>query len=84
MKVISYICISMIRGYQLMISKYTPPSCRFSPTCSHYGIQSFRKHGVVYGFLLTIHRILKCNPFHVGGKDPVPDKISFSHFFPRE
>ena len=74
----------MIRGYQKMISRYTPPSCRFSPSCSHYSIRSFRKHGIILGTLLTVHRILRCNPFNVGGRDPVPTKITLSHFFPRE
>ena len=84
MKLVSYICISMIRGYQKMISRYTPPSCRFAPSCSHYSIQSFRKHGIFFGILLTVYRIFRCNPFNIGGKDPVPKEVTFSHFFSRE
>ena len=84
MKLMSYICISMVRGYQKMISRYTPPTCRFHPSCSHYSIKSFRKHGIFLGILLTAHRILRCNPFSRGGRDSVPQKVTFSHFFSRE
>ena len=84
MKIFTYLCISIIRGYQKMISRYTPPSCRFSPTCSSYSIRAFRDHGVIYGFILTAFRILRCNPFNSGGKDPVPKDISLSYFISRE
>jgi uncharacterized protein len=52
----------------------TPPSCRFYPTCSHYGIEAFRQHGAIKGLWLTVIRILKCHPFHPGGVDLVPEK----------
>jgi uncharacterized protein len=52
----------------------TPPSCRFYPTCSHYGIEAFRQHGALKGMWLTVIRILKCHPFHPGGVDLVPEK----------
>ncbi len=66
--------IGIIRFYQLWISPLTPPSCRFYPTCSHYGIEAFRRHGVFKGIWLTFVRILKCHPFHPGGVDLVPEK----------
>ncbi|MEE1132881.1 MAG: membrane protein insertion efficiency factor YidD [Caryophanon sp.] len=66
--------ILLIRFYQKMISPMLPPSCRFHPTCSHYGLEAFQKHGFIKGFLLTAMRILKCHPFHKGGFDPVPDR----------
>ncbi|MBH0168764.1 MAG: membrane protein insertion efficiency factor YidD [Bacillota bacterium] len=66
--------IGIIRFYQLWISPLTPPSCRFYPTCSHYGIEAFRRHGVFKGMWLTIVRISKCHPFHPGGVDLVPEK----------
>lgn len=68
------IFIGIIRFYQKFISPMTPPTCRFYPTCSHYGLEAFQKHGVLKGFWLTCKRILKCHPFHPGGFDPVPDK----------
>lgn len=66
--------IGIIRFYQLWISPLTPPSCRFYPTCSHYGIEAFKRHGVFKGMWLTFVRILKCHPFHPGGVDLVPEK----------
>ena len=67
------IFIGIIRFYQKFISPMTPPTCRFYPTCSHYGLEAFQKHGI-QRFWLTCKRILKCHPFHPGGFDPVPDK----------
>lgn len=52
----------------------TPPSCRFHPTCSNYGLEAIQKHGAVKGLILTTIRISKCHPFHEGGFDPVPDE----------
>lgn len=51
------------------------PSCRFSPTCSHYAVQAIRTHGVLYGLFLATVRVLKCQPFHPGGFDPVPPAL---------
>ncbi|ENJ6136976.1 membrane protein insertion efficiency factor YidD [Bacillus cereus] len=68
------IFIGIIRFYQKFISPMTPPTCRFYPTCSHYGLEAFQKHGAFKGVWLTCKRILKCHPFHPGGFDPVPDK----------
>ena len=64
----------LIRFYQKMISPLTPPSCRFYPTCSHYGVEAVETHGVIKGLCLTIVRVSKCHPFHKGGFDPVPAK----------
>lgn len=67
------ILIGFIKLYQKVISPLTPPSCRFYPTCSHYGIEAVEKHGALKGSWLAIRRISKCHPFHEGGFDPVPD-----------
>lgn len=67
------IFIFLIKIYQKVISPITPPSCRFYPTCSHYGIEAIQKHGAFKGSYLTVKRISKCHPFHEGGIDPVPD-----------
>lgn len=61
----------LIKIYQ-SISKYTPPVCRFTPTCSEYMRQAIVKYGVVKGVWLGVKRICKCHPFHPGGYDPLP------------
>jgi putative membrane protein insertion efficiency factor len=62
----------LIRLYQLTFSRALPPNtCRFTPTCSHYGFQAIYKHGILKGIPLTIWRIIRCNPFNPGGYDPV-------------
>jgi uncharacterized protein len=64
--------ISFIRVYQIVLSPFFGQQCRFTPTCSHYAIESIQLHGALKGVLLTIKRILRCHPWHVGGHDPVP------------
>ncbi len=69
-----YIVIGIFRIYQKVISPLTPPSCRFYPTCSHYGVEAVQKHGAIKGIYLAVRRILSCHPFHEGGYDPVPEE----------
>jgi len=66
--------IFFIRIYQKAISPLKPPSCRFYPTCSQYGLEAIERFGVLKGGMLTLRRISKCHPFHPGGYDPVPEK----------
>jgi hypothetical protein len=67
------IVLSLIRLYQLTFSRMLPQStCRFYPTCSHYGFQAIHKYGLLRGGWLAFVRILKCQPFNPGGFDPVP------------
>ncbi len=66
--------IYLILCYRKFISPLTPPSCRFNPTCSSYGLLAFKRFGLIKGFYLTLKRILKCHPLHKGGDDPVPEK----------
>ncbi len=61
-----------IRGYQRMISRYTPPMCRFEPTCSQYAVVSVRRFGILRGGWMAALRLGRCHPFHPGGYDPVP------------
>ena len=70
-----HLLISMIRFYQRWISAYTPPTCRFQPSCSHYGVEALQVHGLFRGSWLTSLRILRCHPFHPGGFDPVPPPV---------
>ena len=65
------ILISIIRFYQNHISPYKKPCCRFYPTCSAYAIEAIEKKGAFRGLVLTIWRLLRCNPFGKGGYDPV-------------
>jgi putative membrane protein insertion efficiency factor len=62
----------LIRFYQLTFSRVLPPSCRFTPSCSHYGYDAIEKYGIVQGGWLTIKRIRRCHPLNPGGYDPVP------------
>ena len=63
--------LNLIRFYQKVISPLLTPHCRFYPTCSHYSYESINKHGFFKGLYLSILRIGKCHPFHIGGYDPV-------------
>lgn len=71
-KLFSYIFISIIKTYQNMISPLLPAKCRYIPTCSEYGVQAIKKHGVFKGGFFTIKRILTCHPWGGDGYDPVP------------
>jgi putative membrane protein insertion efficiency factor len=66
--------LGIIHFYQKFISPLTPPTCRFYPSCSHYGVQAIERFGVLKGGWLTGKRLLKCHPFHSGGLDSVPNK----------
>lgn len=67
-----HILISLIKFYRKAISPLKPPSCRFLPTCSAYGLEAITRFGAIKGGYLTIKRIIKCHPFHPGGIDLVP------------
>ncbi|MDB5280440.1 MAG: yidD [Ferruginibacter sp.] len=71
-QIISAPFIWMIRLYQLIISPWLPSRCRFTPTCSQYGIEAFKKYGPLKGFWLTAKRVVRCNPWGGHGHDPVP------------
>ncbi len=69
-----HIMIALIKLYRRFISPIKPPCCRFTPTCSAYAIEAFTKRGFFAGLILTVWRILRCNPFARGGYDPVPER----------
>jgi len=71
-KILIFPFVVLIRFYQLVISPLTPPTCRFTPTCSHYTLEALKKHGLVKGSWLGIKRIAKCHPWGKSGFDPVP------------
>ena len=68
-----YLILGLIRLYQKIISPALPGNtCRFYPSCSHYGYQAVYKYGAIKGSFMAVYRILRCNPFNSGGYDPVP------------
>jgi putative membrane protein insertion efficiency factor len=71
-KILSLPFIGLIKMYQLVISPLMGPSCRYTPTCSQYGIEALKKYGLIKGLWLTIKRVARCNPWGGHGHDPVP------------
>ena len=72
MRFVRILMVVPIRVYRRCISPFTPPTCRFQPSCSAYGEQAILRHGILKGALLTTWRILRCHPFSAPGPDPVP------------
>jgi putative membrane protein insertion efficiency factor len=66
-----------VRLYRRFISPLKPPCCRFTPTCSAYTVTAIERFGILKGTVLSVWRILRCNPFCRGGMDPVPEEFSF-------
>ena len=67
--------IALVRGYQMLVSPWLPPLCRFRPSCSQYMIEAIRRKGPIVGVMKGLWRLLRCNPFCRGGYDPVdPDE----------
>jgi uncharacterized protein len=71
-KVLGYIFTGLIKFYQYAISPYLMPSCRYTPSCSEYGLEAIKKHGPFKGGWLTLKRFISCNPWGGSGYDPVP------------
>ena len=67
-----WLLILPVKFYQYFISPMLGSNCNFTPTCSAYSIEALKKHGPVKGLLLSIWRILRCNPWGGHGHDPVP------------
>lgn len=70
------LALELIKLYQCTVSQATPPSCRFTPTCSHYAYEAIERFGLHRGMWLTVKRLARCNPFNRGGYDPVPEAMS--------
>lgn len=66
------VLVGMIRIYQVVISPMTGPTCKYYPSCSHYAVTAIRTHGALRGLGLALWRILRCNPWSLGGVDDVP------------
>ena len=72
-----YIVISLIRFYRKSISPLTPPRCKYYPTCSCYALTAVQRFGALRGSALAVWRLLRCNPWYMGGIDYVPEKFTF-------
>lgn len=75
---IKRLIIATFKFYKKHISPLLPSACIYTPTCSEYGIEAVKRHGVIKGLYYTTRRILRCNPFRKGGLDPVPDDKKIS------
>lgn len=71
-KLLSPFLVACVRAYKRFISPLLPDACIYNPTCSEYAVEAIEKYGACKGCWLAIRRILRCNPLHVGGYDPVP------------
>ncbi|MDP7567823.1 MAG: membrane protein insertion efficiency factor YidD [Flavobacteriales bacterium] len=70
--IFSFLFRAIIVVYQKVLSPFLPPRCRYTPTCSHYGMEAITKYGPWKGGVLTIKRIMSCHPWGSHGHDPVP------------
>ena len=71
-KIFVFPLVIIIKLYQFIISPLTPPSCRYSPTCSQYSLEALKKYGIIKGVSLTFKRLIKCHPWGGSGYDPIP------------
>ena len=71
-KLLVWLLLLPIYFYKVAISPLTPPSCRYTPSCSTYAMEAIRKHGPLKGLYLAVRRILRCHPWGGSGYDPVP------------
>ena len=71
-KILIFPFVFLVKAYQNIISPLFPPTCRYTPTCSEYSIQSLKKYGLFKGVYLSIKRIVNCHPWGGSGYDPIP------------
>ncbi len=71
-RVLSFLLLQPIYFYKRFISPFTPPACRYTPTCSSYAVEAIKKYGPFKGFYLGLKRVLRCHPWGGSGEDPVP------------
>lgn len=69
---LTLVLLALVRGYQLIVSPWFPPSCKYYPSCSAYAVTALQVHGPLRGSRLALWRLLRCNPWSDGGVDHVP------------
>ncbi len=78
-RLVAQALIWLVRAYQLLISPLTPPSCRYYPSCSAYAVTALERFGPIKGTYLAVWRVLRCNPWSLGGVDHVPPRHPHAH-----
>ena len=73
---IKKLLIKILKFYRKILSPIIKSNCIFTPTCSEYAIEAYKKHNIFYASVLIIWRLLRCNSLNKGGYDPVPDRYS--------
>ncbi|MBR6243611.1 MAG: membrane protein insertion efficiency factor YidD [Ruminococcus sp.] len=71
-----YLFIALIKFYKKHISPNTPRRCKYHPSCSSYALTAIERFGAVRGSILAAWRLLRCNPWSMGGIDYVPEKFT--------
>ncbi len=74
-----WLLLLLLKGYQRFISPMTPPTCKFYPSCSQYAVIAVQRHGAIRGTGLAAWRLLRCNPWNLGGVDDVPPARPVHH-----
>jgi len=69
------VLLAGVRGYQCLVRPLLGDNCRFYPSCSDYAREALERHGALRGSWLAVRRVGRCQPFHPGGYDPVPEPI---------
>jgi putative membrane protein insertion efficiency factor len=79
---VAWVLLLPLRFYRKCISPFLPPSCRFYPSCSTYAVEALTRFGAARGSYLAVRRLLRCGPWTMPGRDPVPDTFSWRHTRP--
>jgi putative membrane protein insertion efficiency factor len=75
--------VLLVKGYRLLLSPWVGNVCRYYPSCSHYALDALNRHGALGGSALAAWRVLRCNPWSLGGCDPVPEQAPWRGLFTR-
>lgn len=71
---VTWLILGLVRAYQLVVSPWLPRTCKYYPSCSAYAVTALRRHGAAKGTVLAGWRLLRCNPWSLGGVDHVPSR----------